>query len=105
MKEIKQNEFEQFIAESEKPVLVDFFATWCGPCKAMAPILESVEKTEEGENYHFIKVDVDQAPDLSMKYGVMAVPTLVILKNGELVYKQAGVHQAQQLQQVLRDNK
>ncbi len=105
MREIKQDEFDAIVNDNDKPVLVDFYATWCGPCKAMMPILESVEKSAEGEAYEFVKVDVDQSPDLSAKYGVMAVPTLAIFKNGELVYKQAGVHQPQQLQQVLNDNK
>ena len=105
MREIKQDEFDAIVNDNDKPVLVDFYATWCGPCKAMMPILESVEKSAEGEAYEFVKVDVDQSPGLSAKYGVMAVPTLAIFKNGELVYKQAGVHQPQQLQQVLNDNK
>lgn len=93
------NNFEQLIS-SDKPVLVDFFATWCGPCKMMHPILEEL-KQSVGDKATIIKVDVDQAQDFAAQYGVRAVPTLAIFKQGQLVWKEAGVHSAQQLQQVL----
>ena len=93
------NNFEQLIS-SDKPVLVDFFATWCGPCKMMHPILEEL-KQSVGDKATIIKVDVDQAQDFAAEYGVRAVPTLAIFKQGQLVWKEAGVHSAQQLQQVL----
>ena len=70
----------------------------------MHPILLSAEKTAEGQAYDFVQIDVDQAPELSARYGVMAVPTRAVFKKGEMVYKQAGVHQPQQLSRVLRDN-
>ncbi len=104
MRELKQEQFDEIINNSEKPVLVDFFATWCGPCKAMHPILESVEESETGLKYDFYQVDVDQAPELSQRFGIMAVPTLAIFKDGNLLYKQAGVHQAPQLEQLLKDH-
>ena len=71
------NNFEQLIA-GDKPVLVDFFATWCGPCKMMHPILEEL-KQSIGDRATIIKIDVDQAQDLAVQYGVRAVPTLAIL--------------------------
>ncbi|WP_207654379.1 thioredoxin [Fastidiosipila sanguinis] len=103
MRQVNMTEFDELV-QGDKPVLVDFFATWCGPCKIMAPILEQVEQTEIGQNFHFVKVDVDQSPDLSNRYDIMAVPTLAIFKGGEILYKQAGVHQPQQLVKVLQDN-
>lgn len=103
MRQIKSQEFNDIINQ-DKPVIVDFFATWCGPCKIMHPILEQAEKTELGQKYDFVQVDVDQSPDLSTQYNIMAVPTLAIFKNGEMLYRQAGVHQPQQLSKVMEDN-
>ena len=94
------NNFEQLIS-GDKPVLVDFFATWCGPCKMMHPILEEL-KQSIGDRATIIKIDVDEAQDLAVQYGVRAVPTLAIFKKGELVWREAGVHSAQQLIQALQ---
>ena len=94
------NNFEQLIS-GDKPVLVDFFATWCGPCKMMHPILEEL-KQSIGDRATIIKIDVDEAQDVAVQYGVRAVPTLAIFKKGELVWREAGVHSAQQLIQALQ---
>lgn len=94
------NNFEQLIS-GDKPVLVDFFATWCGPCKMMHPIIEEL-KQSIGDRATIIKIDVDEAQDLAVQYGVRAVPTLAIFKKGELVWREAGVHSAQQLIQALQ---
>ena len=93
------NNFEQLIA-GDKPVLVDFFATWCGPCKMMHPILEEL-KQSIGDRATIIKIDVDEAQEFAVQYGVRAVPTLAIFKRGQLVWREAGVHSAQQLIQAL----
>jgi thioredoxin 1 len=93
------NNFEQLIA-GDKPVLVDFFATWCGPCKMMHPILEEL-KQNIGDQATIIKIDVDEAQEVAVQYGVRAVPTLAIFKQGQLVWREAGVHSAQQLVQAL----
>lgn len=93
------NNFEQLIA-GNKPVLVDFFATWCGPCKMMHPILEEL-KQSIGDRATIIKIDVDEAQEFAVQYGVRAVPTLAIFKRGQLVWREAGVHSAQQLIQAL----
>lgn len=93
------NNFEQLIA-GDKPVLVDFFATWCGPCKMMHPILEEL-KENIGDQATIIKIDVDEAQEVAVQYGVRAVPTLAIFKQGQLVWREAGVHSAQQLVQAL----
>ena len=94
------NNFEQLIS-GDKPVLVDFFATWCGPCKMMHPILEEL-KQSIGDRATIIKIDVDEAQEVAVQYGVRAVPTLAIFKKGELVWREAGVHSTQQLIQALQ---
>ena len=78
------------IINQDKPVLVDFFATWCGPCQTMAPILKQV-KDELGEKVTIIKIDVDKNQALANKFQVRGVPTFVLYKNGKQVWKQAGL--------------
>ena len=86
------------IINQDKPVLVDFFATWCGPCKTMGPILESVKK-KLGENASIIKIDVDKNQKLASELNISGVPTLIIYKNGKQVWRQSGVVDANTIQQ------
>lgn len=84
------------IINSDKPVVVDFSAEWCGPCKMMGPILKEVAK-EFGDKVRIIKIDVDRNPAMAQKYQIMSVPTLMIFKNGQMLQRQAGVVQVPQL--------
>jgi len=89
------------LINGDKPVLVDFFAEWCGPCKMMKPILEEFKRTM-GDRATVIKVDVDKNPAAAQAYQVQGVPTLAIFKNGKLVWRKAGVMSATQLQAALQ---
>ena len=92
------------IINSDKPVLVDFFAEWCGPCKTMAPILKDV-KHQLGEDSTIIKIDIDKNPEAAQAYQVRSVPTLMIFKNGQAVWKQTGVVPAQELVRIINQYK
>lgn len=93
------NKFQELI-NSDKPVLVDFFAEWCGPCKMMAPILKDV-KNKLGDAVTIVKVDVDKNPDAARQFNIQGVPTLMVFQKGEVKWRQSGVVQARQLEQVL----
>ena len=84
-----ETSFQKDVLESDIPVLVDFWAEWCGPCKAMAPILESIAAKYEGR-VKVVKVDVDENPDLGVAYGIRGIPTLVLFENGKAKSKQTG---------------
>ncbi|MCX4368972.1 MAG: thioredoxin [Duncaniella sp.] len=94
------SEFKDMIS-SDKPTLVDFFATWCGPCKMQGPILEQL-KQKIGDEANIIKIDVDRAPDLSAEYQIRSVPTLIIFKNGEPQWRASGLQQLEVLEDKLR---
>lgn len=92
-----EKDFENLI--NKDLVLVDFFATWCGPCKMLGPVLEGLE------NIDVVKIDVDECPDLARKYGIMSVPTLMIFSNGELKNKQSGFMPKDALEEWISENK
>ncbi len=97
------SKFKELI-HSELPVLVDFYATWCGPCKMMSPILEDVAVKMKGQ-VKIVKVDVDKNPNAAEAYQVRGVPTLILFKHGKQVWRQSGVVQSNQLVQIIHQHK
>ncbi|MGV3761388.1 thioredoxin [Parapedobacter sp.] len=91
------------LINGDKPVLVDFFATWCGPCHMQSPILEQV-KQRIGDAAAIIKIDVDKNPQLAGQYQIRGVPTLMIFKNGAVKWRQSGVFPANELERLLKEN-
>lgn len=91
------------IINQDKPVLVDFFAEWCGPCKIQAPVLDEV-KERVGENAAIIKIDVDKNPQVASQFAIRGVPTLIIFKKGEIKWRQSGVFQADELERLIKEN-
>lgn len=95
------DDFKQLINDS-KPTLVDFFATWCGPCKAQAPVLEDVKK-RVGDEANIIKIDVDKNQALAAAYSVRSIPTLIIFRGGEAIWRGVGLHDADTLVNKIRE--
>lgn len=93
----------QEIINQDKPVLVDFFAEWCGPCKMMAPTLKEL-KERVGDTAAIIKVDVDESPQAAAQYQVQGVPTLILFKNGQPVWRQSGVRPLNELENIIKQN-
>ncbi|RHO53538.1 thioredoxin [Ruminococcaceae bacterium AM07-15] len=91
VKHITQDQFDEVTNQQGKKVLVDFFATWCGPCKMLAPMLEELSE-KLPENCEIVKIDVDQNPEAARKFRVMSIPTLILFENGQPTERMVGVH-------------
>jgi len=97
---LTETDFDKVVANSTKPILVDFWADWCGPCKMIAPILEEIAQ-EYGEQLVVAKLNVDQNPSISPKFGIRGIPTLLLFKNGSVVATQVGALSKLQLKTFL----
>ncbi len=97
---LTQANFQKEVFESDKPVLVDFFATWCGPCKMMAPIVDELAKELDGKAKVF-KVDIDQEEALATKFGIMSIPTFMVVKNGKITAQEPGGRSKEDLKAML----
>lgn len=102
-REINFDEYNNEVLTSEKLVLIDFFATWCGPCKMLAPIMEQV--SSENGDVMVVKVDVDKNPELAVLYKVASIPTLVFLKEGKLVKEHVGFASKAEIQNMINELK
>ncbi|WP_271022119.1 thioredoxin [Enterococcus faecium] len=91
-----------FNEETDKGlVLIDFWATWCGPCRMQAPILDQLEQEYDEEEFRIAKMDVDENPEIPQQFGIMSIPTLMLKKDGQVVEKAVGVHSKEQLRQMI----
>ena len=99
-KKITTDEFESEVLRADGTVLVDFYATWCGPCKMLSPVLEEFAKTHE--DIKIVKIDVDEETPLAIKYGVMSIPTLILFRNGEIAGQTLGYQTPDQLENFVK---
>ena len=98
---ITSKNFEEEVLKSDLPVLVDFWASWCGPCKMMAPVVEQISKDMDGKA-KVCKVNIDEEQELAMEYGIMSIPTFLIFKDGKVVNSAVGVRDKQELINLLQ---
>ena len=92
---INNHNFHEEVMNSEKPVLVDFWASWCGPCRMVGPILDEI--AAEHPEYKIVKINVDEEPELASRYQVVSIPTLMVVKNGQIVSQSAGARPKNQI--------
>ena len=97
---VNKNNFQEEVLNSDKPVLVDFWAPWCGPCRMVLPIIEEI--AEENEDIKVARINVDEEPELANQFGVMTIPTLYVFKNGQAVHHRSGAMPKEQILAMVR---
>ena len=102
MTEITKDQFKAEVLDSGMPVLVDFFATWCGPCRMLAPTVEDIAADYEGK-IKAVKADVDNMPEIAMEYGIMSIPTLIVFRDGQAAGKMVGVSEYDEIAEMIDD--
>ncbi len=101
--DISDNQFQEEVIEANVPVLVDFWASWCGPCRMVAPVLEEMAQ-EYQDRLKVVKVNVDENPDTASRYSVMSIPTMILFKNGEVLETLVGVRKKDELSGIVEQN-
>jgi len=101
VKEVNESNFEKEVLNSNVPVLVDFWAEWCGPCRMLSPIIEELAKTYSEEKIKICKLNVDENPKIAAKYGIMAIPTIIIFKNGKPFEQIMGVRPKSDFEKII----
>jgi thioredoxin 1 len=97
---INSNEFKELVLDAKGTVIVDFFATWCGPCKMMAPIMD--ELSEEAKDFAVYKIDTDESGDIAGQYNIMSIPTVIVFKDGEVYKKSVGLVSKEKLLELVK---
>lgn len=98
---LNEKNFEEEVLKSEKPVLIDFWASWCGPCKMMSPVIDAIAE-EMGEKVKVCKINIDEEQNLAVKYNVMSIPTFIVIKDGKEVSRSVGVQDKSEIIGMIR---
>ena len=96
---LNKNNFDEFVLNSDKPVLLDFWASWCGPCRMVSPLIEEI--ADERTDIRVGKINVDENPELASRFGVMSIPSLVVVKNGQITNRSVGARPKAQILELL----
>jgi len=102
MEQVQSEDFQERVLKNEKPILVDFYANWCAPCRMLTPILEEVLK-ESNDEFDIVKMDIDECEDLAREFGIMSIPTLIVFKDGKPVKREIGLRNKSSILEMFKD--